>query len=297
MKKIFAALLCFLLLCNFISCNQSDSAQTTESTTEPTAGNPDVQGTTPSVTASDVTTPTSQETTQPESTPAPVFHPSANCYVLSEKEQQTWKSYLLNTLANIEIEDSENYILGSFAVGLMDINFDNVPEVFAASAGGSMGNVCIDIYDLYTGEEIDHYNAAHWKDGDNIYLCVVDKNGEKSILTEGSYRDPELGWVKLFSLLSYESSTGVSFTSLFAESVAQEVGYYKCNGITVSKEEYDAQFQQFLQEYQVISQTQIQLVKWEQFDAESREELNEKMADALIGSTQEFVYTCLVNEK
>ena len=179
----------------------------------------------------------------------------------------------------------------------MDINFDNVPEVFAASAGGSMGNVCIDIYDLYTGEEIDHYSAAHWKDGDNIYLCVVDKNGEKSILTEGSYRDPELGWVKLFSLLSYESSTGVSFTSLFAESVAQEVGYYECNGITVSKEEYDAQFQQFLQEYQVISPTQIQLVKWEQFDATSREELNEKMADALIGSKQEFVYTCTVNEK
>ena len=297
MKKIFAALLCFLLLCNFISCNQSDSAQTTESTTDPTAGNPDVQGTTPSVTDSDVTTPTSQETTQPESTPDAVFNPSANCYVLSEKEQQTWKPYLLNTLANIEIEDGENYIPGSFAVGLMDINFDNVPEVFAASAGGSMGNVCIDIYDLYTGEEVDHYSAAHWKDGDNIYLCVVDKNGEKSILTEGSYRDPELGWVKLFSLLSYESSTGVSFTSLFAESVAQEVGYYECNGITVSKEEYDAQFEQFLKEYQAINPTQIQLIKWEQFDAESREELNEKMADALIGSTQEFVYTCLVNEK
>ena len=297
MKKIFAALLCFLLLCNFISCNQSDPAQATESTTEPTEGAPNEEGTTSSVTTSDVTTPTPQETTQPESTPDAVFNPSANCYVLSEKEQQTWKSYLLNTLANIEIEDSENYIPGSFAVGLMDINFDNVPEVFAASAGGSMGNVGIDIYDLYTGEEVDHYSAAHWKDGDNIYLCVVDKNGEKSILTEGSYRDPELGWVKLFSLLSYESSTGVSFTSLFAESVAQEVGYYKCNGITVSKEEYDAQFEQFLKEYQTINSTQIQLVKWEQFDAESREELNEKMADALIGSTQEFVYTCLVNEK
>lgn len=284
MKKIFAALLCFLLLCNFISCNQSDSVGTTESTTEPTVGAPDEKGTTQP---------------QPESTTAPTHQecPSTKYLFLAEEEQQTWKPYLINTLANIEIEDSENYIPGSFAVGLMDINFDNVPEVFAASAGGSMGNVCIDIYDLYTGEEVDHYSAAHWKDGDNIYLCVVDKNGEKSILTEGSYRDPELGWVKLFSLLSYESSTGVSFTSLFAESVAQEVGYYECNGITVSKEEYDAQFEQFLKEYQTINQTQIQLIKWEQFDAESREELNEKMADALIGSTQEFVDTCTENKK
>ena len=294
MKKIFAALLCILLLCNFISCNQSNLAETAESTSEPTEGAPDEKGTTPPVTLP-------QETTQPqpESTTVPTHQecPSTKYLFLAEEEQQAWKSYLLNTLANIEIEDSENYIPGSFAVGLMDINFDNVPEVFAASAGGSMGNVCIDIYDLYTGEEIDHYNAAHWKDGDNIYLCVVDKNGEKSILTEGSYRDPELGWVKLFSLLSYESSTGVSFTSLFAESVAQEVGYYECNGITVSKEEYGAQFEQFLKEYQTINPTQIQLIKWEQFDAESREELNEKMADALIGSTQEFVYTCLVNEK
>ena len=77
MKKIFAALLCFLLLCNFISCNQSDPAQTTESTTEPTVGAPNEEGTTPSVTASDVTTPTPQETTQPVSTPDAVFNPSA----------------------------------------------------------------------------------------------------------------------------------------------------------------------------------------------------------------------------
>ena len=226
MKKIFVALLCVLLLCNFISCNQSNSTETTSSVT----------GSTPQETVQ----------SQPESTNPAIFHSDANCYVLTEKEQQTWKPYLLNTLANIDIGDSEKYSIGSFAVGLMDINFDNVPEVFAANAGGSMGNVGIDIYDLYTGEEIDHYNAAHWKDGDNIYLCVVDKNGEMSILTEGSYRDPELGWVKFFSLLSYESSIGVSFTPLFAESVAQEVGYYKCNGKTVSKEEYDAKFQQFL---------------------------------------------------
>jgi hypothetical protein len=284
MKKIFVAFLCFLLLFNFISCNQSDSVGTTESTTEPTVGAPDEKGTTQP---------------QPESTTAPTHQecPSTKHRFLTEEEQQTWKPYLLNTLANIEIGDSEKYIIGSFAVGLMDINFDNVPEVFAASAGGSMGNVVIDIYDLCTGKEIDHYNAAHWEDGDNIYLCVVDKNGEMSILTEGSYRDPELGWVKLFSLLSYESSIGVSFTSLFAESVAQEVGYYMHNRNPVSKEEYDAKFQQFLKEYQTISQTQIQLIEWEQFDAENREELNEKMADALIGSTQEFVYTCTVNEK
>ncbi|MBE6698886.1 MAG: hypothetical protein E7584_01390 [Ruminococcaceae bacterium] len=294
MKKIFAALLCILLLCNFVSCNQSNPAKTTESTSEPTVGAPDEKGTTPPVTLP-------QETTQPqtESTTAPTHQecPSTKYPFLAEEEQQAWKPYLLNTLANIAIKDSEHYIPGSYAVGLMDINFDNVPEVLAASAGGSMGNVFIEIYDLYTGKEIDFYNAAHWQEWDNIYLCVVNKNGEKSILTEGSYRNPELGWIKHFSLLSYESNNGVSFTPLFSESVAQEVGYYKCNGQTVTKEEYDTQFQQFLKNYQTISQTQIQLIKWKQFDAASREELNEKIADALIGSTQEFVYTCTENEK
>ena len=287
MKKIFAAILCLVLICNFISCNTSPPVEMTSSTSDPIESTPDMQGTTSSV-AEQITT-----------TPAPMYQecPPTQYTLLTEEQKQFWKPYLLNILPSIEIWDSEKYSIGSFAVGLMDINFDNVPELFAASAGGSMGNVGIDIYDLYTGEEIDHYNAAHWKDGDNIYLCVVDKNGEMSILTEGSYRDPELGWVKFFSLLSYESSTGLSFTPLFAESVAQEVGYYKCNGKTVSKEEYDAKFQQFLKEYQTISQTQIQLIKWEQFDAESREELNEKMADALIGSTQQFVYTCPESEK
>jgi hypothetical protein len=150
MKKIFVAFLCFLLLFNFISCNQSDSVGTTESTTEPTVGAPDEKGTTQP---------------QPESTTAPTHQecPSTKHRFLTEEEQQTWKPYLLNTLANIEIGDSEKYIIGSFAVGLMDINFDNVPEVFAASAGGSMGNVCIDIYDLYTGEEIDPHEELYVK--------------------------------------------------------------------------------------------------------------------------------------
>ncbi len=294
MKKIFAALLCVLLLCNFISCNQPNPAETTESPSEPTVGAPDEKGTTPPATLP-------QGTTQPQpgSTTASTHQecPSTQYRLLTEEDRQTWKPYLLNTLANIGVKDSEHYIPGSYAVGLMDINFDNVPEVLAAYSGGSMGNVFIEIYDLYTGKEIDHYNASHWKDGDNIYLCVVDQNWEKSILTEGSYRDPDLGWIKHFNLLSYESNSGVSFTPLFAESVSQEIGYYKCNGQTVTKEEYDAQFQQFLKDYQTISATQIQLIKWEQFDTASREELNAKMADALIGSTQEFVYTCLESEK
>lgn len=279
MKKIFVALLCVFLLCNFVSCNQSNLTETTSSVTDST----------------------SQETvqSQPESTNPVIFHSDANCYVLTEKEQQTWKPYLLSTLANIGIKDSEHYIPGSYAIGLMDINFDNVPEVLAAHDGGSMGNVWIEIYDLQTGNQLCFYDAAHWMDSDNIYLCVADKNGEKVILSEGSIRTPEFGWIKHFGVLLRELDVDwcIGETILFAESVAQEVGYYEHNRIPVSKEEYDAKFQQFLKEYQTISQTQIQLIKWEQFDASSREELNEKMADALIGSTQEFVYTCTVNEK
>ncbi len=267
MKKILAALLCILLLCNFISCNAPAPEEKTPSTTEPTS--------------------------EKSSTPTQKYS------FISQEQKAAWKTDLLSTLANIGIKDSEHYIPGSYAIGLMDINFDNIPEVLAASAGGSMGNVCIDIYDLSTGKKICDYNAPHWQDGDNIYLCVAYKDGENVILSEGSFRVPDLGWVKLFGTLSRQMNFDQYLEGeiLFAESVAKEIGHYECNGQTVTKEEYDARFEQFLEDYQPINETQIQLIKWEEFDAENREELNKKMADALIGSAQQFVYTCTANEK
>jgi len=251
MKKILLLLLCGILIFNVASCNRNDDPEETDGT----------EG----ITASKYT-------------------------FISYEEKCTWKSKLTAVLSKIEIHD-EPGIPGSFAIGLMDINFDNSPEVFAAHAGGSMGNVFIEIYDLDSGEQLISYDAAHWEDSENIYLCVADKNGEYVVLSEGALRN-DIGWMKLIDLLpkNIDSQAVYLMTeSLFAEALSNEAEHYEYKGNIVDKSQYDEYYRIFLDEYNKIESTQIQLIKWSSIEAENRNELVEKMADALINTSQDFI--------
>ena len=216
---------------------------------------------------------------------------------IPQSEKDTYKEKLTAILSATK---KSSYITGlgsfsTFGAGLMDINFDNVPEVLVAYPGGSMGNVFIEVYDLETGKQIHTYNAAHWENAYNIYLCVADFYGDYVILTEGSYREPTIGWIKVFGVLNQElSSDYLSGKALFAES--EDASYYEYNGEIVSKEEYQRQFGKFTMEYDKIEETQIIIVKWsdvgfdnEKSDGSDIDVYAEKLAEALIHSGQEFI--------
>ena len=214
---------------------------------------------------------------------------------IPQSEKDTYKEKLTAILSATK---KSSYTLGSFSAfgaGLMDINFDNVPEVLVAYPGGSMGNVFIEVYDLETGKQIHTYNAAHWENAYNIYLCVADFYGDYVILSEGSYREPAIGWIKVFGVLNQElSSDYLSGKALFAES--EDASYYEYNGEIVSKEEYQRQFGKFTMEYDKIEETQIIIVKWsdvgfdnEKSDGSDIDVYAEKLAEALIHSGQEFI--------
>ena len=252
MKKILLLLLCGILIFNAVSCNRNDAPEETDGTEGITA---------------------------------------AKYTFISREEKSAWKTKLSAVLSKTEIHEYEPGIPGSFAIGLMDINFDNSPEVFAAHAGGSMGNVFIEIYDLDSGEQLISYNAAHWEDSGNIYLCVADKNGEYVVLSEGALRN-DIGWMKLIDLLpkNIDSQAVYLMTeSLFAEALSNEAEHYEYKGNIVDKSQYDEYYRIFLDEYNKIESTQIQLIKWSSIEAENRNELVEKMADALINTSQDFI--------
>ena len=155
-----------------------------------------------------------------------------------------------------------------------------------------MGNVFVEIYDLDSGEKLISYDAAHWESSQNIYLCVADKNGEYIILSEGDLRIPDIGWIKLVNVLpkNIDSQSRYLMTeNLFAESASNEVKYYEYKGNVVEKSQYDEYYRIFWNEYNKIESTQIQLIKWSSIESGNRNELVEKMADALINSSQEFI--------
>ena len=216
---------------------------------------------------------------------------------IPQSEKDAYKEKLTDVLSSVK---KSSYISGlgsfsAFGAGLMDINFDNVPEVLVAYPGGSMGNVFIEIYDLETGKRTATYNAAHWENAYNIYLCVAKFDGDYVILTEGSYREPAIGWIKVFGVLNQElSSDYLSGKALFAES--EDAAYYEYNDEIVSKEEYQRQFGKFTMEYDKIEETQIIIVKWsdvgfdnEKSDGSDIDVYAEKLAEALIHSGQEFI--------
>ena len=101
---------------------------------------------------------------------------------ISQQEQNTWKEDLAALLYSVQHKEMQvsseitSMSLASVSVGLMDINFDNIPEVFFAYQGGSMGNIPIDIYDLKSGKKLGHYEASHSPDGDSICLYVAESN-------------------------------------------------------------------------------------------------------------------------
>ena len=253
MKKFFILLLCGIMIFSIASCKRVDNNEETDN---------------------------AEETNELQYT------------FISYEEKSTWKAKLTAILSNTEIHEYEPGLPGSFAIGLMDINFDNSPEVLVAYAGGSMGNVFVEIYDLDSGEKLISYDAAHWESSQNIYLCVADKNGEYIILSEGDLRIPDIGWIKLVNVLpkNIDSQSRYLMTeNLFAESASNEVKYYEYKGNVVEKSQYDEYYRIFWNEYNKIESTQIQLIKWSSIESENRNELVEKMADALINSSQEFI--------
>ncbi|MBQ3011954.1 MAG: hypothetical protein IJD74_00270 [Clostridia bacterium] len=211
---------------------------------------------------------------------------------ISSKEKNTWRDKLINVLSNCDI-------YGSFAVGLMDLNFDNSPEVLIAYPGGSMGNVFTTFYELDTGEKLFIYDADHWDSGDNMNLCVAeDCNGEPVILSEGCLLGKiDIGYtnyirvfpkyVDFYAPVLYPNN----FLAKSTDSDSHVHYYYKDR--EVDKSEYEAH----TNDYKRIASTQIQLITHEiigkdseiNTDPDARRDFAEKMADALINSSQEFI--------
>ncbi len=174
---------------------------------------------------------------------------SDNYEFISQEEKNSWRSALISVLSKSRVHEFEPHCPGSISVGLMDINFDNSPEVFVAYAGGSMNNICIEIYDLKSDSGPITYDAACYGGYYNICLYVADRDGKFVIIAEGGLRIPDLGSVHVIDLFPKESSgeNRVILENLFASSSESE--YYECRGQIVEKTEFEAEYQQFLLDY------------------------------------------------
>ena len=266
MKRFAAILLTALILFSFAACDFTDQSQCDSENSTSTDN---------------------KENNTSDTDNTPTINPS----FITQEEKNTWRDKLVNVLSNCEI-------FGSFAVGLMDLNFDNSPEVMIAYPGGSIGNVFTMFYELDTGDQLFIYNADHWDSDNNINLCVAkDSNGDLVTISEGYLRGVGEGFIKHIRVFpkyvdfNAHSLYANNFLSETTDSDSPKCYYYKDQ--EVDKSEYDSH----ANDYQRIDSTQIQLVTHEiigkdseiNTNPDSRKEFAEEMADSLINNSQEFI--------
>ena len=178
MKRILSVFLCLIFIYSIVSCDKKVPYAEPEATES-----------------------TSQEVPPNEQLPADEQPPYT---FISAQERLIWKDKIITAISDNGFYDDYEVLQHNFlGMALMDLNFDNTPELIAAYGGGSMGNVCIVAYDLESGEHLCVLGETpHYGDWNNVYFCLHRNNdGDYILVNEGSLRDG-LEWYLITSKLT-----------------------------------------------------------------------------------------------
>ena len=253
MKKILSIFLCLIFTLSVVSCGTKEYPSETE-TSETTL----------------------LETTADEQRPYTF---------ISNQECLSWKDKIVTALSVANpYGEIEPGILGA---ALMDLNFDNTPELIVVGAGGSMGNVCLIAYDLESGEQLCVLGGTpHYQDWNNVYFCLHRNNdGNYILVNEGSLRDG-LEWYTITSKLTED----FKFDTLFEEvKTSDNDSQYYFDGNEVDKAEFEKQKELFKNDYKAVTETQLKIIYWDSIEFETKSEAISKMADKLVNSEQKFI--------
>ena len=253
MKKILSLFLCLIFTLSVVSCGTKEYPSETE-TSEPTL----------------------LETTADEQLPYTF---------ISKQERLSWKDKIITALSVANpYEEIEPGILGA---ALMDLNFDNTPELIVVGSGGSMGNVSIAAYNIESGEKMCVLGyTPHYQDWNNVYFCLHRNNeGNYILVNEGSLRDG-LEWYTITSKLTED----FKFDTLFEDvKTSDDDSKYYFDGNEVDKAEFEKQKELFKNDYKAVTETQLKIIYWDSIEFETKSEAISKMADKLVNSEQKFI--------
>ena len=227
MKKILSIFLCLIFICSIVSCNTKENLSDSEKSEN-----------------------TLKETHVVENIPYTF---------ISGQERLSWKDKVITALSVANpYGEIEPGILGA---ALMDLNFDNTPELIVVGSGGSMGNVYIAAYDLESGAKLCVLSPTpHYQEWNNAYFCVHKNNdGSYILVNKGSLRF-ELEWDQITSKLTEDFKYDVLFEEVKAYDGSSR---YYCSGNEVDKAEFEKQKEQFKNDYKAVTETQLKIIYWD----------------------------------
>ena len=248
-----------------------------------------------------------------------------NFYFLSDREKESLREPLIALLSNetkeIYADTARGEIIGfepydpnaptipeGYRCGLYDVSGDGIPELLVHPRGfyGSSGTVTYFVYDVFTGKkigEMDGANAELW--------CVYYFLESDELHSVGTYWRRG-GWqerYRVMTVLEYDpiSQTCHETYGLYAhlgidkyfdrEPPEGEIdefypyAYYSVEGENAYLDEYYDALDRFHATTVRIPETKLQMISWSDVSEENDDRFAraEKMADALLTSSQKFI--------
>ena len=235
--------------------------------------------------------------------------------IYEKGEGLTGYSYLYPDKPCIEI---------GYQLALFDINVDGTPELLVNAGGGSAGNAFYYVYDIISGEEIGTLDGGH----DHSWCVYFNQStGKYEAIGQFEWRSGWMGKIRFVNKATitntmawddtylYETSLMCAYYDIDAAEVeltAEEIEEgihasweeiypgvrFWVNGDSASIGTYFNAQDEFIENYIRITETGIQLIDWD--DVTSEEDnvaiKAEKMATALISSSQKFIAPSQSNE-
>lgn len=195
-------------------------------------------------------------------------------------------------------------VMAGYSCGLFDATGDGVPELLVHPMGyfGSSGTATYFIYDIATGDKlgsIDGGNGELW--------CVYYNTETDELCTVGRYW-LRFGWpsrTRFISTLEYDKQNNQCYERVYLSTkhdvehetegdniyeIYPNTDYY-VYGDKVSIDDYYDELDCFTASVIPLLETQLQMIPWNSVceDNDDRFVRAEKMADALVSSSQKFV--------
>ena len=253
MKKILSIFLCLIFIFSIVSCGTKENLSDNETSEN-----------------------TLQETHVVENIPYTF---------ISGQERLSWKDKIITALSVANpYREIEPGILGA---ALMDLNFDNTPELIVVGSGGSMGNVYIAAYNIESGEKMCVLGyTSHYQDRNNVYFCLHRNNdGNYILVNKGSLRNGLEGYT-----ITSKLTEDFKFDTLFEEvKTSDDDSKYYFDGNEVDKAEFEKQKEQFKNDYKAVTETQLKIIYWDSIEFQTKSEAISEMADKLVNSDQQFI--------
>ncbi len=233
-------------------------------------------------------------------------------YFATEKETEKWREPLEKLLSNEKAavcnDDVRDYIIGyeapnpelpsiadGYACALFDINLDGVPELLVDLGGGSAGNSCYEVYDIYTGENICDLDGAQ-----DAYICAYyySETREVKNISRFSWRggwDTQLYFTTFFTPGTYEENAYL-YSRYSMDMVNDRIectgAEFEIYGKPSTSEDYIKEEKDFAENCIRIKETELCCIYWWEVtgDEDTPDIRGKKMAEALLSSGQKFIF-------